>query len=96
LTHEAPSPSSPHLRLTQRASYSSVSAVGGLIGLLEVVAKKPTTTSPAPVVLTDGATKDRRSGVNAPLCESMGADASMPLTSRIAPVAETAETNVQL
>jgi hypothetical protein len=39
--------------------YSSVSVAGGLVFLLEAVAKKPTTTSPAPVVLTDGATKDR-------------------------------------
>jgi hypothetical protein len=77
-------------------SYSSVIAVGGLIVLLEVIAKKPTTTSPAVVVVTDGATKDRRSGVNAPLCESIGSDASMPRTSRIAPVAETGEAKVQL
>jgi hypothetical protein len=76
--------------------YSSVIAAGGLIDLLEVMAKKPTTMSPAVVVLTDGATKDRRCGVNAPLCESIGADASMPSTSRIAPAAETGEARVQL
>jgi hypothetical protein len=94
--YEAPSPPSPHQRFIQRASYSSVSTVGGLIVLLEAVAKKPTTKSPAPVVLTDGATKDRRSGVNAPLCESMGADVSIPLTSRTEPVVEAEEAKVQL
>jgi hypothetical protein len=82
--------------LTQRVLYSSVIAVGGLIVLLEVIAKKPTTTSPAVVVVTDGATKDRRSAVNAPLCESIGADVSMPSTSRIAAAAETGDARVQL
>jgi hypothetical protein len=60
------------------------------------MAKKPTMTSPAVVVVSDGAAKDLRSGVNAPLCESMGVDASTPSTSRIAPVAETGEARVQL
>jgi hypothetical protein len=82
--------------LSQRASYNSVISVGGLIVLLEVTAKKPTRRSPAVVVVTDGATKDRCAGVNAPLCESMGADALMPLTSRIAPAAPTGEARVQL
>jgi hypothetical protein len=70
--------------------------VGGLTVLLEVIAKKPMTTSPAVVVVTDGATKDRRSGVNAPLCESTGAEASIPVTSSTAAVAETEEARVQL
>jgi hypothetical protein len=60
------------------------------------MAKKPTMTSPAVVVVSDGATKDLRSGVNAPLWESMGVDASMPSTSRIAPATETGEARVQL
>jgi hypothetical protein len=71
-------------------------AVGGLIVLLAVMPKKPTTISPAIVAVTDGAAKERLSGVNAPLCESMGADESIPLTSRIAPAADTAEARVQL
>ena len=71
-------------------------AVGGVIVLLAVMPKKPTTTSPATVVVTDGAENERLSGVNAPLCESMGADESIPLTSRTAAAADTAEAIVQL
>ena len=71
-------------------------AVGGQIVLLDVIAKKPTTTSPAVVVATDGATKDRRWGVNDPLCESIGADVLMPSKSRIAAAAETGDARVQL
>jgi hypothetical protein len=41
--------------------------VGGLIVLLDEMLKKPTTRSPLPVVVTDGATKDLLSGVKAPL-----------------------------
>ena len=56
--------------------------------LLELMAKKPKTRSRAAVVVTDGATMDEPKRVNAPLCESMGADTSMPLASMIAPVAD--------
>mgnify|MGYP003539233744 CR=1 FL=1 len=67
-----------------------------MILLLAVVPKNPTTTSPATVVVTEGAAKKRFLGVNAPLCESMGADESTPLAWRIAPAADTAEGRVQL
>jgi hypothetical protein len=89
-------PLRPQSRLCHRAANSSVIAVGGLIVLLEVIPKKPTTTSPALAVVTDGATKDRLVGVNAPLCESTGADTSMRLVSRIAPAADTDEASVQV
>jgi hypothetical protein len=52
--------------------------------------KKPTTTSPGTVAVTDGAVGYRVFGVNAPLCESIGVVRSMFLKSRIAPVAEDA------
>jgi hypothetical protein len=83
-------------RLCHRASNRSAIALGVLIVLLEAMPKKPTTTSPAVVVVTDGATKDRLVGVNAPLCESTGADTSMPLVSRIAPAADTDRASVQV
>jgi hypothetical protein len=67
-----------------------------VIDLFEVAPKKPTTRSPAAVVVTDGATKNRFSSVKAPLCESTGVDTSTPLTSRIAPAAEADEPKVQL
>jgi hypothetical protein len=71
-------------------------ASGGMIVLLVVALKKPKMRSSGSVVVTDGATNDRLSGVNAPLCESTGPDTSMRLTSRIAPVAEADEAKVQL
>ena len=58
--------------------------------------KNPKTTSPAAVVVIDGATKDRALGVNAPLCESIGMDTSIPCTSTIDPATETDEAKVQL
>jgi len=51
--------------------------------------KKATTSSPGVVVVTEGASKDRLPQVKAPLCESIGAIASAPLTSRIDPTADT-------
>jgi hypothetical protein len=67
-----------------------------VIVLLFVMAKKATTRSPAALVVTDGATNDLLVGVNAPLCESTGADTSTPSTSRIAPAADTSEVSVQV
>jgi hypothetical protein len=58
--------------------------------------KNPKTTSPAAVVVIDGATKDRLLGVNAPLCESTGSDTSIPCTSTIDPVTETDDAKLQL
>jgi hypothetical protein len=63
--------------------------------LLAFIAKKPTTTSPGTVVVTDGAVGVLVATVNAPLCESTGAVRSTLLKSRIAPVAEEAEASVQ-
>jgi hypothetical protein len=83
-------------RFDQVVSNISVIATGGLMLLVEVAPKKPATKSPAAVVVTDGATIDRLSGENAPLCESTGASLSMPLTSRIAPAAETDDAQVQV
>ena len=62
----------------------------------DVMAKKATTRSPAALVVTDGATNDVLIGVNAPLCESTGADTSTPSTSRIAPAADASELSVQV
>ncbi len=76
-------------------SNSSVSATGGWIDLLEVVPKNPSTTSPAEVVVTEGAANEELLGVKAPLWESIGELGLMPLRSRIAPAAETDEANVQ-
>jgi hypothetical protein len=74
--------------LSQRASKSSLISAGGLIVRLDEMPKKPTTRSPSLVVVTDGATNERLSGVNAPLWESIGIDPSAPLTSRIEPATE--------
>ncbi len=64
--------------------------------LVEARPKKPTTMSSLAEVVTDGATANLLSGVDAPLCESTGADWSMPLKSRIAPAAVAVEDQVQL
>ena len=64
--------------------------------LLEARPKNPMTTSPGAVVLTEGALTDRVSGVNAPLCESIGAVTSIPLKSRIAPTALAVEDQDQV
>jgi hypothetical protein len=92
-TYEEPSLSTPQRRLCHRASKSSVIGTGGLIVRLVEIPKNPTTRSPSAVVVTDGATKDKRSGVKAPLCESTGIETSAPLTSRIAPAIETDESS---
>jgi len=96
LTYDAPSPSRLHRRSGQGASNSSVITLGGLIALPEVMPKYPRTMSPAAVVVIDGATNDRPLAVNAPLCESTGADTSIPCTSAIDPATETDEPKVQL
>ena len=96
LMYDAPSPSRAHCRGDQGASNSSVITPGGLIILFEVMPKNPKTTSPAAVVVIDGATKDRALGVNAPLCESIGVETSIPCTSTIDPATETDEAKVQL
>ena len=88
LTYPAPSASRLQLRPDQPTSNSSVSGLGGVILLPEVVPKKPRTTSPAAVVVTEGATIDRVCDVEAPLCESTGEVPSIPLTSRMAPATE--------
>jgi hypothetical protein len=88
--------SSDQSRFTHRTSKSSLIAFGARIDLLEVMPKKATMSSPAVLVVIDGARKDVLVGVNAPLCESTGADASIPLASMIAPAAETEEASVQV
>jgi hypothetical protein len=67
-----------------------------LIALLDVMPKNATTRSPAVLVVTDGAAKDVFPGVNAPLCVSTGVDTSTPLTSMIAPAADTEEASVHV
>jgi hypothetical protein len=57
--------------------------------------KKPTTMSPGTVAMTEGAVGYRVFGMNAPLCESIGAVRSTFLKSRIAPVTEDAESSDQ-
>ena len=98
VTWTYPDPSASRLQslLGHAMSNSSVSPLGGEILLLELVAKKPKTTSSAVVVVTEGATIDPRRAVKAPLCESMGDVPSMPLKSRIAPPAEACEERDQL
>jgi hypothetical protein len=81
----------PQLLLGRPTSNSSVMRSGGLIVLPVVMPKKPTTRSPASVVVIDGAAHDVLSGVKAPLWESTGIEMSAPLTSRIAPALETDE-----
>jgi hypothetical protein len=76
-------------------SKSSLIALGVRIDLLEVLPKKATMSSRSELVVIDGARRDVLIGVNAPLCESTGADASIPLASMIAPEAETEEASVQ-
>ena len=88
-TKKAPSPSSDQSRLCQRVSNNSLMTLGALIDLPKDMLKKPTTMSFGAVVVIDGAAKNALAGVNEPLCESIGVDASTPLTSRIAPTAET-------
>jgi hypothetical protein len=58
--------------------------------------KKPTTMSPFPVVVTEGASANQLFGLNAPLCESTGADFRTSLKSRIAPAAFAGEDQDQL
>ena len=70
--------------------------LGGANDLLYELAKNPTTMSPGTVVVTDGATRFRVYGVNAPLCESIGVVRSTFLKSRIAPVADEVEASDQL
>jgi hypothetical protein len=67
---------------------------GVLIDLPPAVPKKPITTSPGAVVVTEGATTDLVQAVTAPLCASTGAEA-MPLKPRTAPVAGTVDGNDQ-
>jgi hypothetical protein len=93
---KAPSPSSAQSRLSQRESNNSLMTLGALIDLLKEMLKKPTTMSFATVVVIDGAAKDALAGVNDPLCESIGVDTSTPLTSRIAPTAETEAARVHV
>jgi hypothetical protein len=74
--------------LAQATSYVSVRGVRGLSFLLEVVPKKPSTSSLAAVVVTDGAVIELLREVKAPLWESIGEVASTPLTSMTAPPAD--------
>jgi hypothetical protein len=87
--------SSAQSRLDHCTSKSSLIPLGERIDLLEVMPKKATMSSPAELVVIDGARRDLLIGVNAPLCESTGADASTPLASMIAPDAETEVASVQ-
>ncbi len=77
-------------------SYSSVMPAGGRSDLLDAIVKKPTTTSPGTVVVTDGAVAYLVFGVKAPLCESIGVVRSTFLKSRMAPVADDMEPSNQL
>jgi len=77
----------PQKTLAARTLYSDVRPLGAPSGLLEDTPKKPTTTSLAAVVVSDGAEALPVSGVNAPLCASTGLVRSRPLKSRIAPIA---------
>ena len=70
-------------------------SLGGLIRLLALMAKNPTTMSPGTVVVIDGAVGNLVLGMNAPLCASIGVVRSTFLKSRTAPVAEDAEESDQ-
>jgi hypothetical protein len=69
---------------------------GGRIALLEVTPKKPTTASPAEVVVIEGATSEPVPGVKAPLCESTGALELRFLKSMTEPAADACEPRAQL
>ena len=56
-----------------------VCVIGGVALPLPSLPKIPTTSVPAALVVTDGAEIDRVSGVNRPLCASMGAVWLTPL-----------------
>jgi hypothetical protein len=86
-TYPSPTPSRLQPLLAQRASKIWVIELGALSVLVEFVEKKPTTVSPFEVVVTEGAANEVLRGVNAPLCESTGEVASIPLKSRIAAAA---------
>ena len=77
--------------LAQWASKIWVIELAVLSVLVEFVAKKPTTRSSFAVVVTAGAEKVVLERVNAPLWESTGEVASIPLKSRIAAAAEVCE-----
>jgi hypothetical protein len=86
----APSASRFH-RWVQPASNSSVIGEGARIVLFVLVPKKPTTMSPAAVVVTEGAANDPLFGVKAPLCESIGEAGSTFVKSVMLPTCPTAE-----
>jgi hypothetical protein len=69
---------------------------GGRIDLLEVTPKKPTTASPAAVVVIEGAMTDPVPGVKAPLCESTGVVGFRPLKSMTEPAVDAWEPRAQL
>jgi len=89
-TYPSPAPTRLQVLLAQRALKTSVIELGRSV-LVEFVEKKPSTMSFFAVVVTDGATNDVLSRVNAPPCESTGEVVSMPLKSRIAPAADACE-----
>jgi len=60
------------------------------------VPKKPTTMSPADVVVTEGARMDMLPDVKAPLCESTGVAGSTFLKSMTAPAADVCDPRDQL
>jgi hypothetical protein len=70
--------------------------VGGRIAWLELSPKKPKITSPAELVVTEGATIVLLRGVKAPLCESTGEVGLTFLTSITAPAAAICDPNDQL
>lgn len=92
---ELSSPSAHVHRLAQTVSNVSVIPAGGLIVLLVVAPKKPTTTSPGTVAVTEGARGYFVLGVKAPLWESTGVVRSTFLKSRTPPVAEDPDPRVQ-
>jgi hypothetical protein len=95
-TYPEPSSPSDHVhRLAQRVSNVSVIPVGGLIDLPEVAPKKPTTTSPGTVAVTEGAMGNLVLGVKAPLWVSIGVVRSTFLKSRTPPVTDDPDPRVQ-
>ena len=92
---ELSSPSAHVHLLDQSVSNVSVIPQGGLIVLLVVAPKKPTTTSPGTVVVTEGALGYFVSGVKAPLWVSIGVVRSTFLKSRTPPVADDPDPRVQ-
>jgi hypothetical protein len=94
--YAAPSASRFQGRAVHSTSNCLVITLGGRIALLALTPKNPATMSPADPVVTEGATIDPFPGVKAPLWESTGLVASMPLKSITDPAADTCDPRDQL